>query len=439
MKLLRFAFLIGVVVLPAVAQQLDPSQSASTDDSMPAALAGRGVRRMPLDERATANYVTGGIAITQMYTDNIEFSTTGQLSDLSYSIDPHIALDYSSPKLSYDAAVAAGFVVNRKLNERNQATQNGAFDLSYHLSQFWVLRLDDSFRNTTGLWSGSDSAGVSSVSAGLGPVQQPNRSLFTFGHFRENTVLAELSAQFSATAYGGIRGEQTHTWFPSGASDPVVGALYGGNSYSAEMFYNHQFSRRHWGGVTVRAGRYDLSQSLGRTDTGSLLFMYAVALRPTMTLSFFGGPQLSVTSASDAVTPVPGFQRRLWSPNAGAVFSSETRKTSESLSFTHGVSNGGGLASAVTLDSADAQVAYRIARRVELGPGFAYGESTPIVSSAKFRSYSARIQSTLRLGNCSFSSGYSWDHRSAEASDTAAAANSVWVAFSFNFIRPIGR
>jgi hypothetical protein len=440
MKILFSLILIIVSAVSAAAQQSDSSQSSDTAwDTVPATLAGQGFRRTPLDERASANYVTGGIGITQMYTDNIELSTSSQLSDLSYDIEPHIALNYLTPRLSYDAAVTAGFLINRTLTDRNQATQNGALDFSYHLSQFWVLRLNDSFRNTTGLWSGTGSAGISSISAGLGPVQQPNPSLFTFGRFRENTALAELSAQFSPMSYGGIRGEQTHMWFPSDAADPVVGTLYGGDTYSAEVFYNHHFSTRNWGGITARAQRFDLNQSLGRTDTGTLLFMYAVNIRPTMTLSFFGGPQLSVTSAAAAITAAPAFQRRLWSPNGGAAFNSETRTTSGSLSFTHGVSDGGGLISAVTLTSADAQILRRIVRRFQIGPGFTYAESMPIVPGDKVRTYSGRVQSTLRLKDCSFSTGYSRDDRSAVGSNATAAANSIWVSFSYDFIRPIGR
>ena len=439
MKSLYNLILIVAIASPLLSQQSDPSQSSGTEwDRTPAPLAGQGVRRMPLDERATANYVTGGIAFTQMYTDNAELSNNGQISDLSYNIEPHIALNHFSPRLSYDAAVTAGFVVNRKLDDRNQATQDGSLDLSYHLSQFVVLRLTDSFRNTTGLWTGPASS-TTSPGAGAGPIQEPNRSLLTYGQFRANTALAELSAQLSPASYAGIRGEQTHTWFPSAATDPVVGPLYGGDTYSAETFYNHRFSLRNWAGITLRAQRFDLDQSLSRTDSGTLLFMYAVTIRPSKTLSFFGGPRLSVTSAASAITPASGFQRRMWSPDAGVVFNSETRTTTGTVSYTHGVSDGGGLISAVTLDSADAEVSRRLGRRFEIGPGFTYSSSVPIVSGTTIRTYSGRVESTVRLRNCSFSLGYSRDDRTDVGSNVGATANRVWVSFSYDFIRPIGR
>jgi len=440
MKSLFSFILIVASAVAAVSQQSEPSQSPGTEwDTTPAPLAGQGVRRRPLDERAVSNYVTGGIGITQMYTDNAELSNSSQISDLSYNIEPHIALSHITPRLSYDAAVAAGFVVNRKLDDRNQATQNAALELSYHLSQFVVLRLSDSFQNTTGLWTGPGSGGVGSASAGVGPIQQPNPSLLTYGRFRANTALVELSGQFSATSYAGIRGTQTHTWFPSGATDPVLGPLYGGDTYSAEAFYNHRFSLRNWGRITARAQRFDLSQPLGHTDSGSVLFMYAVSIRPTTTLSFFGGPQLSVTSAPAETTPGSGFQPRMWSPNAGVIFNADTRTMSGTASYTHGVSDGGGLFSAVTLDSAEAQIFRRFGRRFEIGPGFTFAESTPIVSGEKVRTYSGSLQSTIRLRDCSFGAGYSHDNRSGVGSSTAASSNRIWISFSYDFIRPIGR
>ena len=440
MKSLLFLILILAVTIPAWPQQPESSQSSGTEyDATPAAMAAQGVRRMPLDERAVANYVTGGIGITQMYTDNTELSNNAQISDLSYDIEPHIALRYFTPRLSYDAAVTAGFVLNRKLDNRNEATQNVAVDFSYHLSQFVVLRVNDSFRNTTGLWTGPDIGGTSTVSTGVGPIQQPNPSLLTYGRFRANTVLAELSGQFTATSYAGIRGEQSHTWFPGGATDPVIGQLFGGDTYTAEAFYNHRFTLRNWGGLTLRAQRFNLNQSLGHTDAGSLLFMYAVSIRPTTTLSFFGGPQLAVTSAASSVTPQGGFQGRLWSPQAGVVLNADTRSTSGTASYTHGVSDGAGLVSAVTLDTADAQIFRRLGHRFAIGPGFTYAESTPIVSGGKIRTYSGRLQSTIQLRACSFSLGYAHDDRSAVGSSAAAAANRIWISFSYDFIRPIGR
>jgi hypothetical protein len=391
-----------------------------------------------MDERTAANFVTVGIAITQMYTDNALLSTSPTISDLSYDMEPHIALNYSAPRFSYDMGVLAGFLVNRTLDDRNQAKQTGAFDLSYHMSQFVMLRLSDSFQNTTGLWSGLDTSS-SSEGTGVGVVETPNSSLLTYEHFRSNTALAELSTQFSPSSFAGMRGTQTHLWFPSGTTDPVAGELYVGDSYSAELFYNHRFTKRNWGGVTARAQRFDLDHSVGRTDALSLVFLYAVNIRPTTSLSFLGGPELVMTANPQGITPLPVFQRRMWSPMGGAAFNSVSRSTIAAVSFVHTVSDSGGLISAVTLDSVDSRILHRLGRRFSIGPGFGYAHDSPIVPGPAFRVYSARLQSSLRLGDCSFSGGYTRDDRSAVGSSATASANGVWISFSYDFIKQIGR
>jgi hypothetical protein len=374
-----------------------------------------------------------------MFTDNAELATTNQISDLSYNIVPHLAFNSSTPRLSYSAGVLAGFLVNRTLNERNQATQSADFDLTYRMAQFVTLRFSDQFTNSTGLWSGAG-AGTASTGPGIGALQQPNNSLFTFGRFRTNVVLAELSGQLTAESFAGIRGYQSYLWFPSNATDPVLGTLYGGNSYSAEAYYNHHFSVRNWGGIVLRAQRFDVNRLEGRTDAASLLFMYAFNITPTTSLSFLGGPELSVSSVPQGLpTPVTAFNRRLWSPVAGAVFGWQGQRTSVTASFTHQISNGGGLISAVTLSSGEAQIMWRVGRRLEIGPAFAYGQNVPIVPSPTIRTYSGQFQSTYRLGNYSLGAGYARDDRTAVASTASASANRVWVSFSYDFLRPLGR
>lgn len=432
--------LLLTFVVPAIAQETGyPDPSNEQQGSAPAPLIGQSVRRGPLLEEASPNYVAGGISVSQMWTDNVDLAPTGQVSDFSWDIAPNITLNHFTPRLSYDLGVLAGFVVNRDLTDRNRASQTAAFDLSYGLAQFVTLRLSDSFTNIMGLWSGAGAA-TGSTGAGIGSVQQPNRSLFTYGDLRSNTALAELTTQFGPSSFAGVRGTYSYLSYPSAANDPVLGTLYGGNTYSAEAFYNHQFTARNWGGITVRAERFDIDNAVGRTDTVSMLLFYALSFRPKMSLSFFGGPELSVTAPPEG-TPIPvaPFSRRMWSPTGGVIFAGQGRTMSGAASYTHGISDGGGLASAVTLDSADAQILRQFWRHLQLGPGFTYALNTPIVPGPTIRTYSGRFQVTYRLRNCSFGAGYARDDRSDVNATSSASANRVWVSFFYGFLKPLGQ
>lgn len=433
--------LMMALAVAACAQQTEPAETPDGEPaSAPATLVGQRVPREPLAERATPNYVAGGIAILQMFTDNAELTSSDRISNLSYSIQPHIALNHTTPRLSYSLGALFGFVVNQNLEEQNQATQAVNLDLSYDLTRFTTLRLSDSFMNTTGLWTGGAGA-PPEAGPGIGVMQQPNSALFTYGRFRTNTALAELSRQFSVNGVGGIRATQSFTWFPQTATSPVLGTLYGDQTYSAEAFYNHRFSLRHWAGVTVRAQRFDVGRAAGRTDTASFLFNYGVNIKPNMSISLLAGPELSMTSVPQGIlSPVSPFPRRLWSPATGAVFSWQRQRTGVTASFFRQVSNGGGLASAASLSTADAELLRQLGRRLTGGLGFQYTQSMPIVTSPSIRTYSARLQFTYRIAsNFAIYGGYARDENTSLGSNLSASANRVWISFSYDFSRPLGR
>jgi hypothetical protein len=432
---------VMALVVQCAGQDNEPAAQSSIEQApAPPTLAGQDNPRGFRVEGASPNYVAGGISITQMYTDNADLSNSNRLSDLSWEFSPHLSLVHSSTRLSYNLDALAGFVVNRTLDDRNRATETGAGDLSYRMTQFVTLRFSDSFTNTSGLWSGLN-PGTGTSGAGIGAVQQPNGSVFTYDQFRSNTALGELSAQLNARTFAGLRGTHSYTWFPNGANSPVAGTLYDGQTYSAEAFYNRQFSARNWGGIMIRAERFDLERSVGRTDTGSLLFLYGLNIRPNASLSLFAGPELSVTAVPQAIAlPPNSFARRLWSPTAGSVFSWQGHTTSTSASFIRQINSGGGLASAVTLTSAGANVLRQFGRHLAIGPGFVYSESAPIISSQTLRTYSGLLEFTYHVGrNYLVSGGYARDEQRAVSTNNSASANRVWISFSLDFIRPLGR
>src|SRR6266700_1310839 len=101
-------FLFAVVLLLALASP-SLSQESSVSDSQdreqgaaPASLAGQKPSTRPLTEGAGPNFLSGGISISQLYTDNAELSTANKISDLSYAIAPHLAISKSTVRLAYD-------------------------------------------------------------------------------------------------------------------------------------------------------------------------------------------------------------------------------------------------------------------------------------------------------------------------------------------------
>ncbi len=432
-----------MIVLPICvkAQESEPDVTPQVvESSAPATIVGQNGAHSPLGELQTPNYLKGGITVSQLFSDNAGLSATDRTNDVSYGIQPSLTLGHFTPRLSYDVGVIAGLLVSQKLSDRNQATESAVVDLSYGITQFVTVRLSDAFTNSNGLWSGTTGIGNLNVGPGIGVVQQGNSSPFTYGSFRTNNALGDLSAQLNASSTVGVRATHMYQWFPGGANDPLVGTLYGGSVYSVETYYNHQFTLRDWGGITVRGQLFDLDRSVGRTDSLSLLFLYAHNFRPNMSLSFFGGPELSTTDTPQGIpTPILPFSRRLWNPAAGAVFSARGLKSAGTASYAHQISGGGGLLSAVTLDSFDVDFVRRFSRRFQLGPGFNYSLNTPIVPSPTLRTYSGRVQATYERGNFTLSGTYSRDNRTVVGSNASASADNIWFSFSYGFLKPLGR
>ena len=296
MKTSLLVVLMLMMALTAPAQQAEPAEVPGGGQAQaPPTLLGQRPPRELLSGPTTPNYLSGGIAISQLFTDNALLTTSNQISDLSYTFQPHLTFAHSSARLSCSLGVLAGFIVNRTLDEQNQATQNFNLDLSYGLTRHTTFRVSESFTNSTGLWSGASTSTSTDSGGGIGAIQAPTSALYTFARFQSNAVLLELSRQFTLRDLGGVRGGISSIWYPDTATSPGVGTLYGGQTYSAEAFYNHQFTLRQWAGVTLRAERFDVNQLTGRTDTVSALFLYGINLRPTISLSLFGGPALSIT------------------------------------------------------------------------------------------------------------------------------------------------
>src|SRR5271166_4505916 len=124
---MKASLLIGLMMLLLVAARAQETESTEVPGGdqtlVPATLAGQSAQRGLLTEQVSQNSISGGISISQMYTDNTELASSGKTSDLSYNIAPNIALNHFTPRLSYDLGVAAGFSVDRTLSERDQATQ----------------------------------------------------------------------------------------------------------------------------------------------------------------------------------------------------------------------------------------------------------------------------------------------------------------------------
>jgi hypothetical protein len=409
---------------PPVSGQAYPSEPSSEDRS---------------------NYLRGGLSYTTAYTDNAQGSLNGHpVSDVSFSVSPYIALAETTARMLAVFSYAPGFTFYRRTSSLNQADQNASIDFQYRLSPHVTFSARDGFQKTSSVFN-QPSLSAEAVSGGA---QQANFSIIApIADVLRNAGNIGLSYQFARNGLVGASGTFSNLHYPNPAQVP---GLYDSSSQSGSAFYSFRISKMHYIGTTYQYQRL-LSyptHGLSETQTHALLLFYTLYPTKRFSISFFGGPQHSDTFQA----PLPPLnleipEVREWSPAAGASFSWQERLTNIAMSYSHIISGGGGLISAVKLDSATASVSQQITKNLSgtVGAGYAQNNvlGSPLNGSSNGHSISATASLqrqfhehfNLQLGYTRLHQNYSSVAVIAMTPDT----NREFVAVSYQFSRPLGR
>jgi hypothetical protein len=292
MKAHRGIVLILFVALLPIgmrAQELEPKSPVAQPIEAPVTLNGQRPSLAFQSEKIQSSYLSGSVTLTGTFTDNVLFSSTDRVSDFTYLVQPYLNFAHSTPRVSWNVTLGLALLVNHQLSEENQAAEDLKLDLTYRLTPYVNLRVSSTFGNRTGLFSALNST---TSGSGIGVVEQANNSLII--PFTQRTVatsnLAELNYQFGPRSIAGARGAYSILDFPDSSKNLQFGSLYNNTTYSAEAFYNYQMSAKQWVGVTLRTQKFQ-TQPFPGTKTDSCLLFYALNVTPSLTLSFFAGPE----------------------------------------------------------------------------------------------------------------------------------------------------
>ncbi|MGH9517159.1 MAG: hypothetical protein ACRD3P_15945 [Terriglobales bacterium] len=392
---------------------------------------------------ARSNYLRTGVSVTSAYTDNLLGGVSARpISDESYSIAPYISLDQTTSRLHSMLTFDPGFTFYQHTSSRNQADENAGLNISYRLTPHVTLSLIDSFRKSSNLLNQPN--GFESPVFGSGQVA-PVTVFAPAADQLSNTGTAQLTYQFGLNAMVGASGTFTNLHYSNLAEVP---GLYDSGSTGGSVFYTHRLSGMHYVGATYEYQRL-LAYPAGfraQTTTNGLMLFYSVYLKPTVSLSFFGGPQYSDTQESISPT------LRSWSPAAGASLAWQEKETNFAVSYSQKVAPGGGLIGAVHQNAGTVSVRRQLRRRLSGGFAAQYASNrlldTGLLAlgggvNGGGHSISGTASLDQELGeHFAFSFGYSRLHQSyssVSAISNAPDTNRGWVSFSYEFARPLGR
>jgi hypothetical protein len=390
-----------------------------------------------------SNYLRTGVSVTSTYTDNLLGGVSAHpVSDESYAIAPYITLDQTTSRLHSTLTFNPGFTFYQHASDRNEADENAGLDVSYRLSPHVTLSLVDSFRKSSNLLNQPN--GFESPVFGSGQVS-PVTVFAPVADQLSNTGTAQLTYQFGLNAMVGASGGFTNLHYSNPAEVP---GLYDSGSRGGSVFYTHRLSGKHYVGATYEYQML-LAYPVGfraQTTTNGLMLFYSVYLKPTVSLSFFGGPQYSDTQESIAPT------LRSWSPAAGASLAWQERQTNFALSYSRMIAPAGGLVGAVHQDAGKVSIRRQLTRTVSGGLEGEYANNHLLDAGLlqvvggfndSGHSVSGTVSLDRKLGqHFSLDLAYSRLHQSYSgigAVSNAPDTNRGWISVSYQFARPLGR
>ena len=441
--------LVGIILLTAVSlwAQVDSGGAAAAatgpsdgGESMvtPAPVSGEGYS-MGFTSETRANYLRGGLIFGTAYNSDATAETNGPpVSEVSYSVWPTIALDQTRSRLHWVLSYSPGFTFYQKTSSLNQADQNLGVNLSYRLSPHVTLSLRDAFQKTSNVLNQPNSDLQQPVSGG---VFVPNNSVIApIANMLTNTANATLTYQFAANAMVGASGTFTNLHYPNPVEVP---GLYDSSSRGGSAFYSYRLSKMHYIGATYQYQMFLAYPTGGQseTQTQSVFLFYTLYFRPTLSVSFFGGPQYSNTQQFGL--PTSG----LWSPAGGASMGWQGKLTSFAASYSRTINNGGGLSGAVQSNNAAASVRRQLTRTLSMAIGANYASNSILDVLPTFNTGGHTISGNAsvqrQIGeHLNLQLQYTRLHQS--YSDVAAISsiptqNRVAVMISYQFSRPLGR
>jgi hypothetical protein len=415
------------------------SNLESDEMNLPAPVSTAGYSMGFASETPRSNYLSGGVTVMSTYNDNIGGGFQGgRISDDGYSFMPTFGWHQSSSRVVWNLNYAPGFSLYHHHSELNQYTQNVSLDSQFRLSPHVTLSLRDAFAKTSDPFNQ-----LMPVVSASETVPEPITTIISpLSDQITNSGSAQLTYQFGLNSMMGATGFFTdlHYLNPS-----QVQGLSNSHSKGAEGFYSHRISGRHYVG-----GKYQFQSLLAalptssdsHTETHGLNLFYTMYLQPTASLSFYAGPQYSMTSGGG----VPS--TRAWSPTYGGSFDWQGQRMSFTIGGGRAVSAGGGLQGAVSNENATASVRGQLTRSWSAGLSAFYAINsllTPQVSSTNGHSIAGTVSIHRYMGH-SLGLDLGYTHLHQTYSDLTALGvpvlpniNRVSLSLSYQFIRPIGR
>jgi hypothetical protein len=426
----------------------DAAQPTNTEAmTIPAVVGGMGSSLAFTSETERSNYLRGGVSGTVAYQDNV-FAEVGNVgSDVSYTLGPFITLDLTRPRYRLDFTYSPGFTFYQRHTSLDQTSQALGLNFSLRLSPHVTFTAQDSFVKTSAFLGPLAFNGIDTLP---NPLQSPNLTLIApVADTLINTANVGISYQFGLNDMVGATGNYSILNYLNRSQVP---GLFDSTGEGGGAYYNHRFQNRNYIGVNYQFQRFvtdlgslQLGNSQLETRTNSIYGTYTLYIKPTFSITAFGGPQYSDTFGG-ALVP-----QKMWSPSEGGSLAWRGQETSFAASFSRRITDGGGLPGAVRANIADASVRAQFTKTL-IGSASADYATNAVLDSAALSGFEGGLNghsvsesvSLVRTFGEHWSGSIAYLHlhqsyANISTFDVAPNQNRASISISYHFERPLGR
>jgi hypothetical protein len=312
-------------------------------------------------ETNAQNVFLMGWRVANEFDDNALNDDSNKQANVLTVVEPIVGWSLSTPRSKWTLSYRPGFAVGHPLSIYDSRSQLLDTELQVTLTKRLQLRLREALLQSQNVF---DQLQQSEPTSGSSVLDRPNSSILLSARESSEQAGGDISYAWSPRAVVGASAAFYKVNYTSALDAQALGRA---ESSDMHTFSSYQLSRHHWVGVDYSLRDLISQQPQSRSLVQSVLYTDTLLLRPSMSISFFVGPQHSLTRGE----PGPHFvwdrlhsAQANWSWAGAANYLWSGERASLTLGLSHRISDGAGLQGIVELFSATAEVRRQLTKRL---------------------------------------------------------------------------
>lgn len=310
--------------------------------------------------RAEHNLFVMGLRISNDFDDNALSDNRNKQPNVITVVEPHIGWTLSDSRVKWTLDYRPGFSMSHPLSIYNSRLQLLDTGLQLTLAKRLTVRLRQDFLESNNAF---DRLRDSELTPGSSALDRPNNSVITDS--RTSSEQAGVDLIYALTSRTIV--EASGAFYKVSYSFPGnTQQLASTRSTNVHGLYSHHLTRHNWVGLDYAVQDLTSKGPWLHSLVHSVFYTDNLSLTPSMSLSFFIGPEHSITREPAFVLSGTGSIRIAqpnWSWAGGGNYTWSGTHTTLAIGFSRRISDGAGLQGIVQLSSATAELRRQLTRQ----------------------------------------------------------------------------